>query len=443
MTMWPEPDPRGRPGQGGEHRERLEGDLVGRHRDGVEVVEDPQRLEAERLGVDGPARPSRAQACGRRASRRTRPSSPGEPSPRPPCVASCLATSGRGDRSTSRWVDRRGSGRAAEPIIGAMESPRRSTRPITAHPDPEATAARTAGAVGLSCRSPSTGDGPPWWMTEMIAAEPASRADPAPPRRPAPQLGAPACRPAAAGRDSRPAARAAIRPRCEQGEPVGRDRLRHERARGPGAGGDPRATRAARAGLRGAAAAVAAQAFEASLAPAARRAVSSAISHEGGTGATIAALEAAARGRRADGGRDGQRRARRSGASTIVARDRGDRPRAGATRSATSSPILAAVAVGAAADGRADGRRRRRLIRALLDAGLGAATAAAEAIAGRAGRAARADPGHRLRAPIGPAGRELALKVEEATWLPATPARPRDVPPRPPARDGRGRPASS
>ena len=48
-----EPDTRGHHGQRGERRERLEGDLVGRLGHRVEVVEDPQRLEAERLGLRG------------------------------------------------------------------------------------------------------------------------------------------------------------------------------------------------------------------------------------------------------------------------------------------------------------------------------------------------------------------------------------------------------
>jgi hypothetical protein len=37
-----EPDPARRHGQGRQHAEGLEGDLVGRDGDGVEVVEDPQ-----------------------------------------------------------------------------------------------------------------------------------------------------------------------------------------------------------------------------------------------------------------------------------------------------------------------------------------------------------------------------------------------------------------
>ena len=48
----PEADTRGSTiGHRGQGRERLEGDLIRRARDGVEVVEDPQGLEAERLGV--------------------------------------------------------------------------------------------------------------------------------------------------------------------------------------------------------------------------------------------------------------------------------------------------------------------------------------------------------------------------------------------------------
>jgi fructoselysine-6-P-deglycase FrlB-like protein len=80
------------------------------------------------------------------------------------------------------------------------------------------------------------------------------------------------------------------------------------------------------------------------------------------------------------------------------------------------SPILAGVAVGAALTGE-PGDAEPRVVRELLEAGL-AQSEAAQAIArGLAGRrevivvASGADR---------PAGRELALKIEEATWLPTT-----------------------
>ena len=51
-----EPDPFGQRGQGRQRRERLERDLVGRAGDGLEVVEQPDRLEAEALGLPGDLR---------------------------------------------------------------------------------------------------------------------------------------------------------------------------------------------------------------------------------------------------------------------------------------------------------------------------------------------------------------------------------------------------
>jgi fructoselysine-6-P-deglycase FrlB-like protein len=78
------------------------------------------------------------------------------------------------------------------------------------------------------------------------------------------------------------------------------------------------------------------------------------------------------------------------------------------------SPILAALAVGAALAAE-PARADPRIVRELLEAGLGQADAAgsiADALAGCREVVVVASGADR------PAGRELALKIEEATWLP-------------------------
>src|SRR3954447_15978424 len=49
----PEPDPARRHSERGQRRERLEGDLVGRGGNGVEVVEDPEVFETEVVRLAG------------------------------------------------------------------------------------------------------------------------------------------------------------------------------------------------------------------------------------------------------------------------------------------------------------------------------------------------------------------------------------------------------
>ena len=61
---------------------------------------------------------------------------------------------------------------AAEPIIGGMETPPPFDPSVTAHPDPEATLSGPPEPWDF-LPQPVPRDGPPWWMTEMIAAEPA------------------------------------------------------------------------------------------------------------------------------------------------------------------------------------------------------------------------------------------------------------------------------
>jgi glucosamine--fructose-6-phosphate aminotransferase (isomerizing) len=167
-----------------------------------------------------------------------------------------------------------------------------------AHADPEATLSGPPAPWGF-LPAPSHRDGPPWWMTEMIAAEPALagrvlrrlgvvRRSSGVPGVP-PKLEAP-------GRDT-PAGRlaAAIRAALEGGYPVvvtGCGTSEH----GAMAFAAIIADAVERAGIRNGGqpgAVLARQAFEASLAPQ-RRGLIIGISHEGGTGATLAAMNAAA-----------------------------------------------------------------------------------------------------------------------------------------------------
>ena len=154
------------------------------------------------------------------------------------------------------------------------------------------------------------------------------------------------------------------------------------------------------------------QAFEAALAPQAGGLVIG-ISHEGGTRATNAALAAARDARavtalvtitdRSPGGRL---------ADVVVATDEADQ--SWCHTIGYVSPILAALAVAGHLTGR---HPDPRAARAALAAGLDQA-AAAEAIAAQLAEATTI-----LTVASGadrPAARELALKIEEATWLPTT-----------------------
>jgi fructoselysine-6-P-deglycase FrlB-like protein len=158
---------------------------------------------------------------------------------------------------------------------------------------------------------------------------------------------------------------------------------------------------------------VAAQALEASLAPQ-RGGLIIGISHEGGTGATIAALDAAA----ATGARTAAvtvHPASPIGRAGIVLAT-GEIDRSWCHTVGYLSPILAAVAVGAALTGE-PGDADPGLIRDLLAAGVAQGAAAetvASALAGMRELIVVASGADR------PAGSELALKVEEATWLPTT-----------------------
>lgn len=257
------------------------------------------------------------------------------------------------------------------------------TAPLPGPPDPWAYAP-----------TPSKRAGPPYHMTDMIAAEPALA------RRVLTRV-------AAAGG---PQLADAVRRAASAGDPIVvtgcgtsetaamgvveilRDALR-------------------RAGLDDALV-VSEQAFELSLDPPARGLVIG-VSHEGGTGATNAAL----------------RVARAAGAATAVLTVSGRSP-AGAVAELVVetgeldqswchtigyvSPLLAAAGTGAVLSGQ---DLDDEAIAGLLAAGA-RDEAGAERIAGRLGPCA-----HLLTIASGadrPAGREMALKVEEASWLPST-----------------------
>ena len=300
-----------------------------------------------------------------------------------------------------------------------MELPPPFDPTVLAHPDPEAILSGPP-VPWDSLPAPSRRDGPPWWMTEMIAAEPALagrvlrrlgvvRRSSGVPGVP-PKLEAP-------GRDT-PAGRlaAAIRTALQAGDPVvvtGCGTSEH----GAMAFAAIIADAAERAGLRGVekpGSVLARQAFEASLSPQ-RGGLIIGISHEGCTGATLAALGAAAASR-AKIAAVTVSRAAPIGALSPLILETGEIDRSWCHTIGYLSPILAGVAVGAALTGEA-GDADPALVKALLAAGLEQAASAEQIAAELAGCrevivvASGADL---------PAGRELALKVEEATWLPTT-----------------------
>ncbi len=258
------------------------------------------------------------------------------------------------------------------------------TAPLPGPPDPWA-----------STDTPSPRSGPPYHMTDMIAAEPALA------RR---------VLAAQAGSDGQAAALAtAIATTARAGRPIivtGCGTSEHA------ALGAVEILREAgrAAGLPGPGP-VAAQAFELSLDPPADALVIG-VSHEGGTTATNAALAAS---RAAGSGTALLTVSRRSPGAALAdlivethELDQGWCHTVGYV-----SPMLAAAAVGAHLSGRPlDGDEVARI----LAAGSADETGA-ERIAGRF-----ADAAHLIVIASGadrPAGRELVLKVEEASWLPS------------------------
>jgi fructoselysine-6-P-deglycase FrlB-like protein len=159
---------------------------------------------------------------------------------------------------------------------------------------------------------------------------------------------------------------------------------------------------------------VAAQAFELALDPPTSGVVIG-ISHEGGTTATNAALEAS----RAAGARTAIVTVsdRSPGADLVdIVVETGELDQSWCHTVGYLSPLVAAAAVGAHIEGRALDDEFRSAARDVLQSGVDRA-AIAESVAARLG-------GVRSIVVIAsgvdrPAGRELVLKVEEGTWLPA------------------------
>jgi glucosamine--fructose-6-phosphate aminotransferase (isomerizing) len=243
--------------------------------------------------------------------------------------------------------------------------------------------------------TPSVRSGPPFHMTDMIAAEPALAGR---------LLG----RLMATDGDAAALA-AAIRATIAAGEPVVVT----------GCGTSEHGAMATAAILREAATAAGLrapdirteQAFELSLAPPARGLVIG-ISHEGGTAATNAALRAVLDA----GGRTAVVTVSRrspAGALATIAVETDELDQGWCHTVGYLSPIVAATAVGAHLSGRPlDTTRVERLV-----ADGTREAAAAEAIATHL-----ADASHLLVIGSGadrPAARELVLKVEEASWLPS------------------------
>jgi fructoselysine-6-P-deglycase FrlB-like protein len=262
------------------------------------------------------------------------------------------------------------------------------TAPLAPMPSPWAFAGR-----------PSHRDGPPYHMTDMIAAQPhvARRLL----DRLAPDDSA-AARLAGAIGQAAMAGETVVLTGCgtsEHGALAGVEILREAMR----AGGLP----------HGPGAIVAAQAFELALDPPSTGLVIG-ISHEGGTAATNAALGAA----------------REAGARTAIITASAESPAAGMADAELvidtveldhgwchvigySGPLIAAVAVGAHVSGRP---LDVDAVVEPLEVGAGeeaTAEAAAGALAGANTLLAVASGADR------PAARELALKVEEATWLPS------------------------
>lgn len=257
------------------------------------------------------------------------------------------------------------------------------TAPLAGPPDPWAYAP-----------TPSWRDAPPYHLTDMIAAEPSVA------RRIVGRL---------AGDSSVSAMAEAIRSTIAAGEPVVVTGCGTSETAGLGMVEILRG--AVRASGQADAVVLSEQAFELAQDPLARGLVVG-VSHEGGTGATNAALRAS----RAAGARtavvtvSGRSPA---GQYADIVVETGELDQSWCHSVGFVSPMVAAAVAGAQLTGRAlDGNA----VAALLTAGAGDPDAASR-IAGRFASAA-----HLLVIASGadrPAGREMALKVEEASWLPS------------------------
>ena len=244
---------------------------------------------------------------------------------------------------------------------------------------------------------PSLRSGPPYHLTEMIAAEPAIA------RRILTRhasTGGPAEALAGAVRDAARAGQPIVVTGCGTSEHAasGVAEILREAGRAAGLPGPG---------------AVAVQAFELSLDPTAAGLVIG-VSHEGGTAATIAAMAAA----RAAGARTAlltvsSRSPSAAEADPALVLETDELDQSWCHTVGYLSPMLAGAAVGAHLSGRPLGIDA---IVGLLEAGT-RDVAGADRIAGHL-----ADAAHLLVVASGTdrtAGRELVLKVEEATWLPS------------------------
>ena len=268
-----------------------------------------------------------------------------------------------------------------------MDLPRPdSTAPLPPPPEPW---------VGLSMPSPRSG--PPFHMTEMIEAEPAFAARLL--RRLANRPSGAATL-AAAIRDTATAGHPIVVTGCGTSEhaAMGAAEILGEALRAAGLAPGPRAV-------------VSEQAFELAFDPPVAGLVIG-VSHEGGSAATNAALEAA----RAAGCRTAVVTASDASpaaalADVVVAT--GEMDQSWCHTVGYLSPLLAATATAAALSGRArDADRVAELVRAGTQS-----DAAAEAIAAQVSAT-----DHLIVVASGSdraAGRELVLKVEEASWLPS------------------------
>lgn len=271
------------------------------------------------------------------------------------------------------------------------EAPFDPTAPLPGPPDPWAEG-----------DTPTLRDGPPWHMTEMIAAEPAVAKRVL--NRLADSAGA-AARVAEAVRTAAAAGRPVIVVGCGTSEhgALGVAGMLREAA---GAAGLP-----SQPGEAGAAIPI--QAFEASLAPV-KDGLVIGVSHEGGTWATMRALEAA----RGAGSRTALITASDRSPAAALADEglviaTGELDQSWCHTIGYLSPLLAGASIGAHLSGTAvDISAAVGLLRTTS-----AMTAAAEGIAA-------ALAGVRQLLVIGSgadrtAARELTLKVEEASWLPS------------------------
>ena len=380
------------------------------------MVEDPDRLEAQRFSLAGSLDRVRPRVDGVPAVVLALPSL-GGPSPRRPCVSvprnlvGCAASVAPRCIRRAAYHRRHGDAAAVRPPgdspSGSRGGPVRPAGSVGLH----APARASRWAAVVDDRDDRGRAGPRRAVLRRLGVVRRSSGVPGVGAR----LEVPG-RETAAGRLS-----LAIRGALEKGEPVvvtGCGTSEHGAQAFAAIVGEA----AARGGIRGAGqpgSVVAHQAFEASLAPQ-RGGLVMRIRHEGreSSGATFAALGCGRGGWGTDHSGDGPPVVADQAVRDRAGDGRRSDPGAGATRSIAVFTDPGGRRGGRGAHRRARGTRTRWRFGALLDAGL------AQAARGRgdrrgAGRDARGDRGRVGRRPPG-GSRELALKIEEASWLPTT-----------------------